>query len=109
MNEQFFQPRGLYALIMEYQPKKTSATSLMDVQTQVAISAENGGDTGSHFKVSSGGVKDEIQLPMPAPLIIPDRSELEEAEHLNGFQKAGRFLLDYEDRRAQAKFVSWFH
>ena len=102
MNEKFFQPRGLYALIMDYKPKSNSATEIVDLETQVALSAAKGGDTGSKFKVSTGTTYHEFQMPEPAPLIFSDS---EEDEKSNVFQKVLGFLDDYSDRRAQAVFV----
>jgi hypothetical protein len=105
MNENFFQPRGLYALIMEYKPKSGSATDVVDLDTQVAMSAAKHGDTGSKFKVSSGVSHDEFHMPEAAPLVFPHLKGATTSQKQNAFQKASGFLGDYSDRRAQAVFV----
>ncbi|KAJ9616352.1 hypothetical protein H2200_000070 [Cladophialophora chaetospira] len=103
MNEKFFQPRGLYALIMDYKPRSDSATEIVDLQTQVALSAANGGDTGSKFKVSSGATHNELEMPDAAPLVFPN---LNGNQKQNALQKASEFLGNYSDRRAQAVFAA---
>ena len=72
MNESFFQPRGLYAMIMEYKPNSNSATEIVDLDTQVTMSAAKGGDTGSKFKVSSAMSHGEFQMHEAAPLVFPN-------------------------------------
>ncbi len=90
---------------MDYKPHSDSATAVTDLETQVALSAANGGDTGSKFKVSSGETRSEFQMPEAAPLIFSDTEEVTTDQPQNVFQKVGGFLGDYSDRRAQAVFV----
>ena len=104
MNERLFQPRGLYALIMCYKPNSDNATEIVDLETQVVLSAAKGGVTGSKFKTASGTSHGEIQMPEAAPLIFPDLQGARERQ--NVFQKTAGFFGNYSDRRAQAVFVS---
>lgn len=97
MNEKLFKPRGLYAMIMAYKPGSTEEAAIVDLQTNVAVSAVTGAETKGWFGVSSGTTYDEKFMPLSAPLTFPDLE--------NGKKKATSFLSDYSDRRAQALWV----
>lgn len=99
MNEKLFKPRGLYAMIMAYKPGSTEEAAIVDLQTNVAVSAATGAETKGWFGVSSGTTYDENCMPLSAPLTFPDLE--------NGKKKATTFLSDYSDRRAQALWVRW--
>ena len=94
---------------MEYKPDSNSATEIVDLETNVAISAARDGATGSKFQVNSGTTHGEFQMPMAAPLIFPDLQGANGAEKQNAFKKVSGFLGDYSDRRAQAVFVRLIH
>lgn len=101
MNEKLFQPRGLYALIMAYKPGSSDAAAIIDLQTNVAISAATDGKTNNWFGVNSGTTTDESFMPLAAPLVFPHSKD----ENTPAYKKASHFFSDYSDRRAQALWV----
>jgi hypothetical protein len=105
MNDKLFKPRGLYAMIMTYKPNSTLADEEVDLSQSItkAVGARYDGH-GNKFSQSSGRTHGELQLPQAAPLIFPELDALPEGEKEGAFKKGGRFLGDYFDRRAQARF-----
>ncbi|KAK5445302.1 hypothetical protein LTS15_010083 [Exophiala xenobiotica] len=104
MNESFFKPRGLYALLMAYKPESDDLVQTADMSTNVLTSiAARDSRKGSRFANHSGATR-EIEIPESAPLIFPGLDALPEGEKENAFKRTGHRLGDYFDRRAQAKF-----
>ncbi|KAK5304768.1 hypothetical protein LTR99_003833 [Exophiala xenobiotica] len=104
MNESFFKPRGLYALVMAYKPESDDLVQTADMSTNVLTSiAARDSRKGSRFANHSGATR-EIEIPESAPLIFPGLDALPEGEKENAFKRTGHRLGDYFDRRAQAKF-----
>ena len=56
---------------------------------------------------SSGKTTSELALPESAPLIFPELDAVPEDKKPNSAKRAGAFLSDYADRRAQATFVCY--
>lgn len=108
MNEKLFKPRGLYALIMTYDPASPNAFAMVDISTVElkAVAVQEGGGTHNKFQVASGTTHGEAQMPETVPLVFPYLDAAGDEQKQNAFKKAGAFLNDYGDRRAQAKFVS---
>lgn len=108
MNEKLFKPRGLYALIMTYNPDSYSAFEVVDVSmsTAKAVAVQEGGGTGSKFSSAAGATNGEAQMPEAVPLTFPFLESAGNEQKQNAFNKAKAFVGDYGDRRAQAKFVS---
>ncbi|OAP57580.1 hypothetical protein AYL99_08318 [Fonsecaea erecta] len=104
MNENFFKPRGLYALVMAYKPDSDDLVQNVDMNTHLVTSiATRDSGRGSRFADSAGSSR-EIEIPESAPLIFPELDALPEGEKENAFKRSGKRLGDYFDRRAQAKF-----
>lgn len=67
------------------------------------------------FKASSGATYGEMEFPETAPLVFPELDRLanatgeEAVRKRDKLKKAGAFMTDYYDRRAQAEYVSLFH
>ncbi|EXJ70301.1 uncharacterized protein A1O5_06369 [Cladophialophora psammophila CBS 110553] len=104
MNESFFKPRGLYALVMAYKPESDDLGQNVDMNTHLvtSIAARDSG-RGSRF-ANAAGFSREIEIPESAPLIFPELDALPESEKENAFNRSGKGLGDYFDLRAQAKF-----
>ncbi|KAG0652626.1 hypothetical protein D0Z07_0120 [Hyphodiscus hymeniophilus] len=116
MNNEFFKPRGLYCLIMTYKPESSDTSDSVNI-TQAISSAESPASSGmkqtfKNLRLSAGKTYGELEMPEAAPLIFPalDRiasSTSEEAikkqSKMKGSQK---FVADYFDRRAQAKYAA---
>lgn len=104
MNESFFRPHGLYALVMAYKPDSDDLIQTIDMNTNLQTSiASRASGHGSRFANASGKTR-EIEIPESAPLIFPELDALPEGEKENSFKRSGSRLGDYFDRRAQAQF-----
>ncbi|KAI1611855.1 hypothetical protein EDD36DRAFT_419726 [Exophiala viscosa] len=106
MNERLFKPRGLYALIMTYNPNSTNAYEVIDVDTATAkaVAVQEHGGTGSRFSSAAGATNGETEMPEAVPLTFPYLESAGHEQKQNAFIKAKAFVGDYGDRRAQAKF-----
>lgn len=114
MNNEFFKPRGLYCLIMTYKPEASATHASVDI-TQVistySIPAASGMKEGlKNLRMSSGKTHGELEMPEAAPLIFPALDALADSTSPEGVQKQNKlksrqkFVADYFDRRAQAKY-----
>lgn len=113
MNEQFFQPRGLYAMVLTWNPE-TDATQV-GVNINETIHKNRNSPEGiakvfQNYKPSIGNTNG-VAFTETAPLIFPALDKLEDdpsgaakstKEKIKG---AKSFAGDYFDRRAQAKYV----
>jgi hypothetical protein len=115
INEKYFQPRGLYCLIMTYKPNEISKGVTLDLSSAVAKVLKPANSPNSSMKdklksirTSSGTTKGEIGLPECAPLIYPaiDMATTAENEKLSKLKEKKKLISGYLDRRAQAQYVS---
>jgi hypothetical protein len=115
MNEEFFKPRGLYCLIMTYEPDSTATHACVDITQTISSSltpaSSNMRQTFKNLRLSSGKTYGELELPEAAPLIFPalesiasDRTE-EGVKKQNKLKSSQKFVADYFDRRAQAQYA----
>ncbi|PLN85050.1 hypothetical protein BDW42DRAFT_191133 [Aspergillus taichungensis] len=113
INDQVFRPRGLYCLVMTYNPDSSSASVTVDLDTAATIStAVTSQETvgllqkyKQRFKPSDGKA---CEIPECAPLIFPGLDELQrEDSNFAHAQPQGRkeFIANYLDKRAQAAFA----
>lgn len=126
LNEEYFKPRGLYALVVKYKPKKQSSNpfstssnpndadqqpiELVDINQNIAEAIEKReSDEGKFWKGLMKGAASktthEEEIPEFAPLVFPYLDAMSEAEKKSSIQQKGAFLADYFDRRAQANFA----
>lgn len=105
MNTSLFRPRGLYAMIMCYQPSSSTVSETIDVNTHItsAVASRVTGNQNS-FRTSSGITTLVAQMPEAAPLVFPLLRSAPEEEKKNAFKRAANFAAEYSDRRAQATF-----
>lgn len=118
MNKEFFIPRGLFCLVMTWNPELVDAPSTtVDVnsiisRTTNASNASTLARLRNRFKSSDGKGYGNI-FPEVAPLVFPDLDKLvtdQDAEKkLSKLKKRKTFVDKYKDKRAQAKFVSSIH
>lgn len=117
MNEGYFKPRGLYALIIKYKPKKSSSGSapdpyeLVDIESNIADTvasreAKEGNFWKGLIKGAASTTHSEDEIPDFAPLTFPYLDDLNEAEKKSAMKQKGAFLTDYYDRRAQSTFAA---
>ncbi|MCJ1393444.1 hypothetical protein MMC18_006319 [Xylographa bjoerkii] len=114
MNEQFFQPRGLYCIIITYKPDSTSSHETMDIsktiQSKIDPSGSSWNEKMKKIKASSGKTYGELEMPLAAPLIFPGLDAAADAtsnekQKQNALKKSQKFVADYYDRRAQATYA----
>ena len=112
INAHFFQPRGLYAMLVTYKPSRhpwSSAPTDITHDVSKALDTDTlGSKLKNDLKFTSGKTHTELELPEAAPLIFPhlDAAAEEEAagKKPNAFKKSGKFIGDYMDRRANATY-----
>ncbi|KAF9639708.1 hypothetical protein BFW01_g11514 [Lasiodiplodia theobromae] len=119
-NERLFKPRGLYAVIVAFKGEEDSMTGKPVEARQLDINAVfekygTGESSGSKWKdgarklrLSSGKTYGEEGLPVAADLVFPGLEEEEDGEgqQAKGMKGKKKWLDDYNDRRAQAKFLA---
>lgn len=117
MNQQLFEPRGLYALVMTYKPEASKPVGFERMDLNETIARYNSHDAGrmkeamKELRISSGTSYGELMIPQAAPLIYPGVDEAAlgtDAKKQNALKSAGNFMADYLDRRAQAKYA-YYH
>ncbi|KAL8689099.1 MAG: hypothetical protein Q9218_005147 [Villophora microphyllina] len=114
LNDEFFRPRGLYCLVMTYDPdsrariQEVNLTSLIAQQSNPATGLGKVADT---FKSSDGTTHREWEFPEAAPLVFPGLDQLGEQTKGDGAQKKKKvaetykFVANYWDKRATAAYV----
>src|SRR5271154_1812185 len=130
-NDEYFKPRGMYAMIMTFKPDRPGDRVLnIDIMTDgtgaalvKSLTPPSGTATGLReqtrkVRLSSGTTKGEFSLPAAAPLIYPaiDAAAARAAEtgqplpekKQNALSSAGVFMSDYMDRRAQAEYADTY-
>lgn len=111
MNDKFFRPRGLFCLVLTWNPESDATQMSLDTTTLVASNIEH--KTGTKkFHTSNGNTHGDFDFPEAAPLVFPALdamavSEGGEAVTMKAKAKrASEFTSDYLDRRARAAYVS---
>lgn len=113
MNAEFFQPRGLYCLVMTWKPESSAISEDINLTSTISTKINTTDPSISQkFKNSSGTTVGDFKFLEVAPLVFPaldrlDDANGEEAVRLKDKMKASKgFVSSYYDRRAQAKYVS---
>lgn len=115
MNKEFFQPHGLYCLVVTYKPESTQIHESIDINKVISkytSPQENKfKQFGRDMRLSSGKTYGEMEMPEAAPLIFPALDKVaadnsEEGKKMQAKLKSSQnFVADYFDRRAQAVFA----
>ena len=112
MNELLFKPRGLYAMVMTYQPDAQRPVGAHSMNVNDIISKWTNPQTKrwrKSLKPSSGKTYGEMELPESAPLVFPAIDavvESEDKEKAGKMKGSMKFIAGYYDKRAQANYVS---
>ncbi|KAK6596585.1 hypothetical protein H4I96_09237 [Botrytis cinerea] len=116
MNNQFFRPRGLYALVLTWNPDDGSHTSMVDMTSTISksIDPQTGeSKTRNKFHTSSGNTYGDFEFPEAAPLVFPaldatlaNTGSEEEEKLKEKLKRKGNFVSDYMDRRARAQYAA---
>jgi hypothetical protein len=104
VNQDFFAPRGLVALIMTWKPNQKDAiltTAEFDMQSSIA-KASNPNESRRTFESSSGATS--FEWPQTAPLVFPALDNLS-GEKQAAVKRSGKFATEYIDKRARAKWA----
>lgn len=112
-NEQYFRPRGLYCLIMTYDPQSKTTHERIDMSQTISHyltpDESNFKNKTRNMRLSSGRTQGEMEMPEAAPLIFPmldaTIAQGSEGKQQNVIKKSGKFFANYYDRRAQAQYV----
>ncbi|KAI9683967.1 MAG: hypothetical protein M1820_010906 [Bogoriella megaspora] len=114
MNEKLFKPRGLYALVMGYDPDATQAVSFgqIDMATQSIAKYDLQSNEqsrwrrfGQDMRSRSGVTNAEEDMPVCAPLVFPSvDAAAGDAEKMGRMKRVGNFLDAYFDKQGQAKY-----
>ncbi|KAG9693468.1 hypothetical protein KCU95_g6331, partial [Aureobasidium melanogenum] len=112
INKGFFMPKGLFGLVLTWNPDTDEARTAIDFNGMAAkvINGQNGSLMTS-LRKSNGKTYGEFQWPETAPLIYPGLDALASttgqgaSSTKKSLQKKRQFVEDYMDRRAQAKFA----
>lgn len=119
VNEEFFKPRGVIAILMTWKPSDASIITSVDFNLGSTMAKATPDTSGVFAKLKhriqpSHGAS-SFEFPETAPLIFPTIDELAastsgnpeiEAKKQHAFKRGGQFLVDYTDRRAVAKWAS---
>ncbi|KAH0218860.1 hypothetical protein KCU86_g2496, partial [Aureobasidium melanogenum] len=113
LNEEFFQPRGLYCLIMTWNPDSNNKVEQVNINKTVAtLNKGSRGVSGvqDKFRSSDGTTYGELAFPEVAPLVFPTLDELaaqtgpEAAKKKSNVAKGMTFVANYWDKRATAEY-----
>ncbi|OAP63157.1 hypothetical protein AYL99_02384 [Fonsecaea erecta] len=111
INDEFFRPRGLYCLVMTWQPDTPTLHTSVDVTRTVAARMATPESTGAKVKraMKTSAGASGVEFAECAPLVFPELDELAvqtgaEAECKRDTLKHYKSFAEvYFDRRAQAK------
>jgi hypothetical protein len=117
MNEQFFQPRGLYALVLTWNPETDATEVGININETIHknLTPPEGIAKVKHNYKPSMGSTNGVAFTETAPLVFPALDKLEddhsgEAKTTKEKIKSAKgFAGEYFDRRAQAKYVGSRH
>ncbi|KAJ5241589.1 uncharacterized protein N7469_003180 [Penicillium citrinum] len=115
INREFFRPRGLYCLVMTWNPELLDAPATVIDLNSLVSKAAKGGDSDMlsrlhhRFKSSDGKTYGNM-FPEVAPLIFPQIDQLDSdrnaGEKVSKMKKGKEFVGEYLDKRARAKFTA---
>jgi hypothetical protein len=104
VNEDFFMPRGLVALIMTWKPSQEDAIltrAEFDMHSSIG-KASDATKSRRLFESSSGATS--FEWPQTAPLVFPALDRLD-SEKQAAVKRSGKFVAGYIDKRARAKWA----
>ncbi|KAF2996791.1 hypothetical protein E8E13_000250 [Curvularia kusanoi] len=104
VNQDFFAPRGLVALIMTWKPnQKETLLTTAEFNMQSSIAKASDSSKSRHWFENSSGAT-SFEWPQTAPLVFPALDELP-SEKQAAIKRSGKFVSEYVDKRARAKWA----
>lgn len=107
INASMFEPHGLYAMIMTYDPATTEPGEMVDFDAHTAQAVQKSTTETAlkgKFQTSSAETL-ESQMPEICELIFPESRDGDDTEQ-SGLKKSFAFAMDYYDRRSQAAYAA---
>lgn len=104
MNQDYFKPRGLYALVMTHDPYSSKKAQEVSLDNNMMKSIRARDDHHLNNLHQSSGHATELQIPESAPLVFPALEAASDEQKASAFKRAGAFARDYVDRRARSNF-----
>ncbi|KAH6884198.1 hypothetical protein B0T10DRAFT_518246 [Thelonectria olida] len=112
-NAEVFRPRGLFCLVMAFDPTAAEKNNGAQLNSTIANRLQPSGfdRVGNKLKESSGTTVSEMDFPESAPLIFPGLDDIDDREGQEGastkekLSKKKKYVQDYYDKRARAKFA----
>ena len=111
INEQMFKPRGLYAMIMAYDPHAERPVDVRQMNSDEIVSKRDnheGSQWKNHLKATSGTTYGETELPESAPLVFPaldEVAEVQDKQQTGKWKSSQKFVQDYYDKRAHLSYA----
>ncbi|KUI55143.1 hypothetical protein VP1G_02571 [Cytospora mali] len=119
INEEYFMPRGLIAVLVAWKPEDPSAVTTVNFDLESTVAKSSPGSNQGTFAKIQGRMKSSsaatsYEFPETAPLIFPDLDKLastvsddpnNEAKKQNIIKRGGGFVGHYLDRRAVAQWA----
>lgn len=111
MNTEFFQPRGLYCLVMTYNPNSSGRVEQVNLSDTIASRSENVDTMSDKYRRTDGTTRGEMSFPQSAPLVFPDLDQLaaetgKEGENKqNAIVQKMAYVGKYWDKRATAQYA----
>ena len=111
MNERFFQPKGLFCMIMTNRPQREAPAEPLDVSQNIAkftVPAETKMKRKLRdLRTSDGIICGEVEVPAAAPLVFPEIDDAAGAEGSDGtkqnaLKKSSKAITDYLEKRSEA-------
>lgn len=115
MNDEFFRPRGLYCLLMAYNPISTGAETKVDPEQTIESRKTPLSPSASRFSKAKRNLRNPTDgtsqgadnlPPSVAPLVFPDTAKTGQQRSDAKTKKAFDRLNNYFDRRAQARYAA---
>lgn len=113
LNEGFFQPRGLYCLVLSFDNTHEEAMTEEVLAEKIATSSDPKSGVRKYTDKlrTNSGKTGPSEFPESAPLVFPVldwmKENPEQAEKQGRYLKFRKFVADYYDRRAQVEYVSF--
>nr|QJD20771.1 hypothetical protein [Aspergillus versicolor] len=113
LNEGFFQPRGLYCLVLSFDNTHEQAMTEEALAEKIASSdpkSKSGVRKYTDKLRTNSGTTGPSEFPESAPLVFPVldwmKENPEQAEKQGRYLKFRKFVADYYDRRAQVEYAA---
>jgi hypothetical protein len=112
INNEFFRPRGLFCLILTWNPEIAESQTSVDLASANLLTKKSNGSANEYFYPSSQNTHSGLELPETAPLVFPildhlaEQTNEEAIKAKDRLKKKSNIVDEYLDRRVPARWVS---